>query len=84
MSPSFPQPDIRPVLNSSPGVGRQAGHTALSRQEEEEEVEFFTLMMAMSFTPMLICNRADRISRGWTPRKAGCKLSLEGRDESSE
>ena len=77
MSPSFPQPDIRPVLNSSPGVGRQAGHTALSRHsEEEEEKEDLTLMMAMSLTARLICRRADRSSRGWTPRKAGFKLIL--------
>ena len=31
LSPSLPHPDIRPELKFSPGEGRQAGTTALSR-----------------------------------------------------
>ena len=81
LSPSLPHPDIRPELKFSPGEGRQAGTTALSRHSRGEE-EFFTLMMAMSFTPRLISSRDDRSSRGRSPRKAGRKSSL-GRDESS-
>ena len=78
---------MRPVLKVWPGAGRQAGTTALSwqlREEEEEEEEFFTRMIAMSLTARLISSRADRNSRGWSPRKAGCKSTLgEMTDHSS-
>ena len=83
LSPSLPHPDIRPELKFSPGEGRQAGTTALSRHSREEEEEFLTLMMAISFTARLMFSRVDSRSRDWTPRKAGCKSTLGERSQLS-